>query len=144
MKSILIVLLIPFISAYAKLSPFETDSCTYFIDGSWSECCVEHDIRYWMGGDEQQMDESDQKLKECVAEKSNNIWSTIIYQGVRLGHLSPIKSKYEWSWGWSEKDKKFSPLNSTQRVLAVDALRESGLDPKIIEKIIKEHELEGN
>ncbi len=142
MKLLTILLFTPFLLTHAKLEPFETDTCTFFIDGSWSECCIEHDVRYWLGGSQERMDESDLKLRKCVEEKSNNIWSSLIYQGVRLGHLSPIKSKYEWAWGWSEQDEKFSPLNQKQKAIAVDALRKSGLKPEVIETIIKDHELE--
>lgn len=142
MKLLTILLFTPFLLTHAKLEPFETDTCTFFIDGSWSECCIEHDVRYWLGGSQERMDESDLKLRKCVEEKSNNIWSSLIYQGVRLGHLSPIKSKYEWAWGWSEQNEKFSPLNQKQKAIAVDALRKSGLKPEVIETIIKDHELE--
>ena len=142
MKTLLLLIVTPFMLTHAKLEPFETDTCTFFIDGSWSECCIEHDVRYWLGGTKEKMDESDLKLKKCVEEKSNNIWSSLIYQGVRIGHLSPIKSKYEWAWGWSEKDKKFSPLDKKQKAIAVEALRDSGLKPEVVEAIIEEHELE--
>ena len=31
--------------------PFTTDGCTWFPDGEWQSCCVDHDVTYWCGGD---------------------------------------------------------------------------------------------
>ena len=31
-------------------SPFTTDACSAWFDGSWKHCCVERDIDYWCGG----------------------------------------------------------------------------------------------
>ena len=92
---------------YEKLKPFFTDGCTDFVDGPpgqpnlWLHCCTEHDLRYWFGGTEKEMNFTDRRLKSCVQKVAGPIWSNMIYDGVRLGHLSPIKSKTHWGWGWT-------------------------------------------
>jgi hypothetical protein len=92
-----------------KLKNFETDYCTMFLDGPtdqpglWKHCCLEHDLRYWFGGAQNDMDKSDLKLMACVTKAGGENWGKLIYYGVRAGHHSPIKNKYQWSWGWETK-----------------------------------------
>lgn len=111
-----------------KLSPFETDGCTMFIDGPvskpelWRHCCVEHDLRYWFGGTQLDMDKTDLRLKECVQKVAGATWGTLIYNGVRAGHHSPIKNKYQWGWAWSVKREKI-PLTSAESAFVLSELR---------------------
>ena len=98
-------------SAAPTLKNFETDYCTLFLDGptnnpgQWKHCCLEHDLRYWFGGSEADMDMADLRLRTCVTKAAGDTWADLIYFGVRAGHHSPIKNKYQWSWGWTEKRK---------------------------------------
>lgn len=81
------------------IHPFQTDQCTFFIEGNWSECCIQHDREYWKGGSLKLRDQSDKKLKDCFDKKGHRILSSLVYWAVHLGHYSPIKSKFKWGWG---------------------------------------------
>jgi hypothetical protein len=95
------------------LKPLKMDGCTFFIDGTksspkaWLHCCNMHDIEYWAGGTKQDQLDSDNRLSECVRKSGHNIYSKIMYLGVRLGHYSPIKNKMKWGWGWNNKAEFF-------------------------------------
>ncbi len=111
MKYFLVPLLFIF-NSYA-LDPFETDGCTFIIDRpifskkkSFKPCCYLHDISYWIGGSKKQRKTSDKELKKCIKKESNGFYGSLFYLGVRTGHLSPIKSRFQWGWG--RKDKDFS------------------------------------
>ncbi len=126
----------------SSLKPFETDGCTSFVDGTptrptlWKHCCVEHDIRYWFGGSMMDLDKTDLRLKSCVQEVAGDTWAEIIYTGVRLGHNSPVKFKFRWSWGWTpQRDNRALSKAETQYV--IEQLRSLPLDPDLIEDFIK-------
>ena len=112
----------------AKLTAFETDGCTLFVDGPtsspalWKHCCVDHDLRYWFGGTVNDRDKADFRLKECVQKVAGATWGSIIYNGVRVGHYSPIKNKYRWGWGWTPKREK-SPLTSEESNIVLSELK---------------------
>lgn len=109
----------PSLKAELKLKSFETDGCTLFADGTfsrpglWKHCCSEHDLRYWFGGSQADMDSSDLRLRTCVQKVAGENWATVIYSGVRAGHHSPIKNKYQWNWGWSRPREK-KPLSPAE------------------------------
>ena len=116
-----------------KLKPFATDGCTLFVDGTprkpglWRSCCVTHDLRYWFGGSQMDMDSADLSLKSCVQNLAGESWARTIYTGVRAGHYSPIKNKTAWSWGWVTKREKI-PLNEMEIIVAKAELRLLKLD----------------
>ena len=128
----------------AQLHNFETDNCTMFIDGPpkapelWKECCIIHDIRYWFGGSEKDLDLADVRLKSCVEKKAGSVWAEIIYRGVRTGHYSPIKNKYKWNWGWITPRSK-SPLTSEEIELVKSELKKLPYSQDFIEAFIKEN-----
>jgi hypothetical protein len=124
-----------------SLKPFFTDGCTLFVDGPpgkpelWRHCCVEHDVRYWFGGSEKDLDKTDMKLKSCVNKVAGPVWAEVIYQGVRLGHKSPIKNKTHWSWGWMiERENK--ALNPFEALYVIDELKRLPMDRKFIDQFI--------
>lgn len=135
MKLLILTLLLmsPSLKAQIKLKPFETDGCTLFVDGTytkpglWKHCCVEHDLRYWFGGSERDMDQADLRLRSCVQKVGGDEWAYVIYSGVRAGHHSPIKNKYQWNWGWEKKREK-TPL--TQEEINYIILELKGLSPE--------------
>lgn len=129
---------------FATLKEFETDGCTLFIEGPtskpdlWAHCCFEHDLRYWFGGTEEDKKHSDRELKACVKEVAGNFWANIIYSGVRVGHLSPVKFKYVWSWGWEPKRDK-STLSDLEIDYVIKKLFELDLDPQFREVFIQKY-----
>jgi hypothetical protein len=139
---LLFLALSPILKAELKLKPFETDGCTMFVEGTkekpnlWKHCCVEHDLRYWFGGSESDMDTADLRLKSCVQKVAGDNWAALIYNGVRVGHYSPIKNKYYWSWAWSVKREKVA-LNSEETQYVVKLLRNLSLKEISVEEFIK-------
>lgn len=81
------------------VTTFKTDGCTGYFDGSWRDCCIEHDFYYWIGGTQIQKQLADDKLYQCVKDHSTfNAWLMKI--GVSIGHLSPYKIKdKKWANG---------------------------------------------
>lgn len=128
----------------ANLKPFETDGCTLFVDGTlkkpglWKHCCVEHDLRYWFGGDKADMDLTDLRLKSCVQEVAGASWASLIYNGVRAGHNSPVKAKTHWSWGWTV-ERPDSKLSREESLYVIEELRRLPMDALLIEKFIEKN-----
>lgn len=123
---------------------FHSDGCTYYPDGTkdeptlWQHCCLEHDLRYWVGGDKIDQQISDLKLRQCVSAVSTQLRGTLMYHGVKLGHLSPIKSKYKWSWGWRH-DKEFSALTAQEKKVALESISKTDINEEIKKRFIKEN-----
>lgn len=123
------------------LKPFETDGCTLFVDGTasrpglWRHCCVEHDMRYWFGGDSTDLDRTDLRLKACVKEVAGSVWATLIYDGVRAGHSSPVKNKTAWGWGWMNA-RANTKLNADETIYIIEELRRLPYDHETIEIFI--------
>lgn len=125
-----------------SLKTFETDGCTLFIDGPprnstlWRHCCVEHDLRYWFGGNVEDRNLADTRLKSCVESVAGTYWANIIYSGVKFGHLSPIKNKTRWNWGWREK-RNYTPLTNEEELYVIQELRRLPMNADFIETFIK-------
>ena len=125
-----------------SLKSFETDGCTLFIDGPpgrpnlWRHCCVEHDLRYWIGGNLSDRNNADLRLRSCVEAASSKTWSDIIYWGVKTGQRSPIKFNFRWNWGWSTP-REVIALNDEEIKIAIEELRRLPMDQAFIEKFIE-------
>jgi len=112
------------------LQEFETDTCTFFFDGNWQDCCIKHDLRYWYGGTKKEKYQADQKLESCVYKKSNRFISRLIYSGVRVGHYSPIKSRFKWGWGRDQKERSMS-LSSDEKKELKQIIRDLNIEEDI-------------
>ncbi len=125
------------------LKTFETDLCTMFVEGPtdspnlWADCCIIHDLKYWYGGEEKRQEIADKKLYECVLKKKDEFWAKLIYNGVRLGHMSPIKHKYQWGWGWVSRTQK-SPLTDPEIKYIREELLKLNQNPDLIKATIQE------
>lgn len=132
-------------SSEMKLLEFKTDYCTYFPEGTvsrpnlWKDCCISHDLWYWIGGTKSEQDQADINLKTCVTKKSSSFYGNLMYSGVRLGHLSPIKSKYIWSWGWNNKDRHYQAVTNSEKDQAKQSLSNIGEHQDLANIFIKEH-----
>ena len=130
---ITLAIIAPGLNAADTLKPFVTDGCTMFVDGTisspglWRSCCVEHDLRYWYGGSDSEMDATDNHIRDCVERVAGASWAKVVYTGIRAGHYSPIKNKYQWSWGWNQKREKtpLTPEESTYVLGEIRALQNS-------------------
>ena len=83
-----------------SLTPFKTDGCTFFPDGDWVECCIEHDKEYWEGGSYEERVEADKKLAACVESKGHSsTLSGLMYFGVRAGGPCLLPLPFRWGYG---------------------------------------------
>jgi hypothetical protein len=144
MRLSLLVFMLALAANAQVIKGFVTDGCTMYPDGTsdnptlWYHCCLEHDLRYWVGGDKEDQKIADLKLKQCVRKVSTPFRAELMYRGIRLGHLSPIKSKYKWGWGWRHP-KKFTPLTREEKAEVLRMLEPENINPRIKEKFISEN-----
>jgi hypothetical protein len=129
----------------SKLKQFDTDLCTFYREGTrsqpmlWANCCIKHDMAYWMAGARENRKNADLRLKSCVAKVAGDSQAQLMYRAVRLGRLSPIRSKWGWGWPWEKGlRKRYEPLTKEQRELAVQLIQEADVDPQLIEDFLSE------
>lgn len=121
-----------------ELSEFQTDYCTYFPEGTmanpslWKHCCYDHDLRYWFGGSQKDMDLSDERLRQCVSIKGGSFVANLMYYGIRAGHRSPVKNKYKWGWGFG--DREIKPLTPSELKIINYELDQLNLDPQYLKE----------
>ncbi len=128
---ILVFLLTSQVFAGDVLHPFETDYCTSFPEGTkeepmlWAHCCLEHDLYFWAGGTKEERDEVDLNLKACVEETGQEHIAKLMYLGVTLGQLSPIKFETrKWGNAWGE-ERKYESLTKEEIVSIKESLNDS-------------------
>jgi len=114
----------------ADIAPFSSDGCSLFPDGTfkdramWCECCFEHDIAYWQGGTEAERLASDEKLRDCVQERTGDkALAETMYLGVRAGGHWVFPTWYRWAYGWSY-GRGYAPLTVEERQQAAGKLQE--------------------
>lgn len=89
------------------LKPFTTDGCSSFPDGTpwqqtlWLDCCVKHDIAYWIGGTKDDRLAADEALQQCVAAVGEPAIAELMLAGVRVGGTPYFPTTYRWGYGWS-------------------------------------------
>ena len=104
---IILVLLSGSLSAVgATLSPFTSDGCSAFPDGTanqqtlWLPCCTAHDFAYWRGGTYQQRLSADLQLRECVSRVGEPEIAALMLAGVRVGGSPWLPTRFRWGYGW--------------------------------------------
>jgi hypothetical protein len=102
----LLLFLIPSIAMSLELKAFKTDGCSSFPDGTinqqtlWLDCCILHDIEYWMGGTYKERILADQALEQCVTKVGESEIAKIMLAGVRVGGSAYFPTDYRWGYGW--------------------------------------------
>jgi hypothetical protein len=81
-------------------NPFKSDGCSLWPDGDWVDCCVEHDLVYWMGGTSEERRAADLELTRCVAERGHPYIARLMYIGVRIGGVWWLPAPFRWGFGW--------------------------------------------
>ena len=59
------------------------DYCTLFPDGSWGNCCKQHDDDYTAGSGIKQK-EADERLRYCLEQGGRPVVGFIMFWGLRL------------------------------------------------------------
>ncbi|MFK7896375.1 MAG: hypothetical protein AB8G23_11090 [Myxococcota bacterium] len=84
----------------APIRPFVTDGCSGVFDAAWNvDCCVEHDIAYWCGGDAAARLRADGAFGECISGEANPFVGWMMKAGVRLGGHPVFPTPYRWGYG---------------------------------------------
>ena len=103
---VLLLLFISPISIADNLVPFTTDGCSAFPDGTvkqqslWMDCCIRHDLAYWIGGSYHERQQADLVLENCVAQVGEPEIARIMLAGVRAGGSPYFPTSYRWGYGW--------------------------------------------
>lgn len=91
------------VSNYPEMPPdFQSDGCTWFPDGDYRNCCVEHDKAYYFGGTIKQRKAADDELYQCVLDRvgpKGKFTAQFMWAGVRLGGMSFLPTPFRWGFG---------------------------------------------
>ena len=93
--------------AAEEISPFTTDGCSMFPDGTfehndlWLSCCTQHDYAYWQGGTFDERLVADQQLQHCVSQVGEPTIASLMLMGVRIGGSPYLPTAFRWGYGWS-------------------------------------------
>lgn len=80
--------------------PFVSDGCSCWPDWDWVECCVEHDLVYWIGGTREERKAADRELATCVSKRGYPFIARVMYLGVRTGGVWWLPTPFRWGFGW--------------------------------------------
>lgn len=98
------------------LRPFSTDGCSQSpnsVNGvEIVECCVKHDIAYWLGGTKEEKEASDIQLGQCISDKTGNpIAGQVYLSGVGVGGSAKLPNTFRWGYGWDAL-RTYQPLSA--------------------------------
>lgn len=139
----LIFFLLTFLSLDGHTTPLElkrsfvTDGCTGYPDGTWRECCVQHDLALWAGGTSLERELADRELKSCVEEHGGQLQANLMWLGVRIGSYSPVKLPgKQWGNAWGD-ETRVTPLTRLEVEHLEHTLYQQGqLDAETIDEFI--------
>ncbi len=80
---------------------FKSDGCSCWPDYDYTDCCVEHDAIYWMGGTSEERNQADIALQRCVSQKGHPYIGKFMYFGVRVGGAYWLPTPFRWGFGWT-------------------------------------------
>jgi hypothetical protein len=81
--------------------PFTSDGCSVWPDGNWADCCRQHDMTYWCGGNAEARQQADAALRACVADHGATCMARVMYVGARAGGIPWQPFPWRWGYGWS-------------------------------------------
>lgn len=99
------------------LRSFISDGCSLAPDRfpvileseDWIDCCVAHDIEYWLGGTQAEKQIADVELKTCISKKGSPQVAKIYEQAVQKFGGWENSTTFRWGYGWNFK-RPYSPL----------------------------------
>ena len=104
----------------AELSPFRSDGCSVFPDGTraeqqlWRRCCITHDVAYWKGGTVSERRSADDALQSCVSKLGEPSVGLVMLLGVRVGGSPFWPTPFRWGYGWPYP-RAYGPLTETEQ-----------------------------
>jgi len=123
------LLLLPCSVFADELRLFTTDGCSAFPDGTseqrslWAECCIRHDLAYWMGGTSDERKQADQELKVCVAQVGEPDIAKLMLAGVRVGGHPYWPTPFRWGYGWPYP-RSYGLLSESEKQQVKDRLKD--------------------
>lgn len=124
------------------LRPFSTDGCSMSPNSSVDpkrllaesglnvvqivDCCVEHDVAYWLGGSLRDKNAADAKFKMCVAEKAGDFVADKYFRGVAFGGTANGFTTFRFGYGWDVR-RIYRPI-SAQEMEQAERLYGKGLE----------------
>ncbi len=101
------------------LRPFASDGCSMSPDGvpgsdrEWVQCCVHHDVDYWLGGTEAEKEAADNELQRCIARKGYPEIGRLYRAFVKRFGGANSSQIFRWGYGWNYK-RPYSPLSESE------------------------------
>ena len=132
----MMMLILALVSAPAlanELAMFNTDGCSAFPEGSlkdverWQDCCIAHDLAYWVGGTYADRSAADEALAECVADTGEPAIAKLMLAGVRAGGSPFLPTTFRWGYGWRYW-RGYQPLTDTEKALILDTIDRAPAD----------------
>ena len=93
------------VSSRVMPDDFESDGCSWFPDGDYRNCCVEHDKLYYFGGTIEERRAADLQLSACVLGKGHRFLAPMMYLGVRVGGGAWLPTTFRWGFGNTNGEK---------------------------------------
>lgn len=114
-----------------ELAPFHSDGCTAFPDSdrdtrvSWADCCLEHDIAYWVGGSRHDRLHADRRLRACLEKYPTPLPAAVVERTVRITGWPYWPTPFRWGFGWPFP-RGYREIDVDQRARAAALLARDG------------------
>lgn len=120
------------------LRPFNSDGCSTAPDGVpltknkniWTECCIQHDLKYWVGGTAEDARLADSNLRQCIKDKNYPITAAVFETFVKLLGGPNSDRSYRWGYGWNYR-RSYGALGE-EEISQVDGLIKNEFDENMI------------
>lgn len=124
------------------LRPFTSDGCSMSPDGlpgsepeqKWTQCCVEHDTAYWIGGTRAEKDAADNQLQMCITQKGYPEIAKIYKLFVKQFGGPNSSQSFRWGYGWNYK-RPYLPLSNEESALITEEYQKT---PQQIQQNMKQ------
>jgi hypothetical protein len=107
---------------------FATDGCSGGMSAAWllafgntppwEGCCIEHDVKYWAGGDSLERLQVDQELRRHVLMLGYRAVAWAMFLAVRIGGSPYLPLPWRWGYGW-----RFGRMRGYRALSAIDRAR---------------------
>jgi len=104
------------------LRPFFSDGCSLSPDGLtgtsrdqvWVQCCVQHDVAYWLGGTSDEKTQADELFHNCISAHGFPRVATLYRSAVGTFGGPANTQTFRWGYGWNYQ-RSFQPLTESER-----------------------------